>query len=149
MLFRSAQLVIQAGVLAQGGEIFVLDMGKPVRILDLAKDLIRLSGLQPDVDVQIRFTGLRPGEKMYEDLYMDKESMDRTIHEMIFVMKPITDEAALQQELHQLRQIIRWGDARFDRLVMTLTNKEIPENAVKHFDPACLVINAERIAIEQ
>ena len=140
---EAAQLVIQAGVLARGGEIFVLDMGKPVRILDLAKDLIRLSGLQPDVDVQIRFTGLRPGEKMYEDLFMDMESMDRTIHEMIFVMKPIADQAALQQELHRLRQIIRWSDARFDRLIMTLTNREIPELAVKHFDPAYLVNNAE------
>lgn len=146
---EAAQLVIQAGVLAQGGEIFVLDMGKPVRILDLAKDLIRLSGLQPDVDVQIRFTGLRPGEKMYEDLYMDMESMDKTIHEMIFVMKPITDEAALHQELHQLRQIIRWSDARFERLIMTLTNKDIADHAVQHFDPANLAIMTERTATER
>ena len=142
---EAAQLVIQAGVLAQGGEIFVLDMGKPVRILDLAKDLIRFSGLQPDVDVQIRFTGLRPGEKMYEDLYMDQENMDKTVHDMIFVMKPVTDENALRQEIHQLRSIIRWSDTRFDRLTTTLMSKNVPEHDVEHFDPARLSVVSEQI----
>jgi FlaA1/EpsC-like NDP-sugar epimerase len=84
---EAAQLVIQAGAMAKGGEIFVLNMGKPVKIVDLAKDLIRLSGLEPDKDIKIKFTGLRPGEKLYEEVLMDSENLDKTIHDKIFVGK--------------------------------------------------------------
>ncbi len=84
---EAAQLVIEAGSIAKGGEIFVLDMGQPVKILDLAKDLIRLSGLEPDKDIKIKFSGLRPGEKLYEELLMDSEALDKTIHNKIFVGK--------------------------------------------------------------
>ena len=71
---EASRLVIQAGGMAHGGEIFILDMGEPVKIVDLAKGLIQLQGLTPDVDVKIVFTGLREGEKMYEELLMDEES---------------------------------------------------------------------------
>lgn len=86
---EAAQLVIQAGAMANGGEIFILDMGEPVRIVDLAKDLIRLSGLEPDVDIKIEYTGLRPGEKLYEELLLAEEGIEATTHEKIFVGQPL------------------------------------------------------------
>lgn len=85
---EAAQLVIQAGAMANGGEIFVLDMGEPVKIADLARDLITLSGYRPDVDVKIEYTGLRPGEKLYEELLMNEVALTSTEHKKIFVEKP-------------------------------------------------------------
>lgn len=85
---EAAQLVIQAGAIAHGGEIFVLDMGKPVKIVDLARDLITLSGYEPDLDIKIEYTGLRPGEKLYEELLMDEVALTSTEHDKIFVEKP-------------------------------------------------------------
>lgn len=85
---EAAQLVIQAGAMAKGGEIFILDMGKPVKMVDLARDLIRLSGFEPDKDIKIEFVGLRPGEKLYEELLMDEEGIQNTKHKKIFIGKP-------------------------------------------------------------
>jgi FlaA1/EpsC-like NDP-sugar epimerase len=82
---EAVQLVIQAGAMAQGGEIFVLDMGEPVKILDLAADLIRLHGLEPDKDIKIEITGIRPGEKLYEELFTANEKMTTTYHDRILV----------------------------------------------------------------
>ncbi|MFZ1290129.1 MAG: nucleoside-diphosphate sugar epimerase/dehydratase [Melioribacteraceae bacterium] len=84
---EAVQLVLQASVLGNGGEIFVLDMGEPVKILDLAKDIIRLAGLEEGIDVDIEFTGLRPGEKMFEELFKDGEDYLRTEHEKIMFAK--------------------------------------------------------------
>lgn len=85
---EAVELVIQAGALAKGGEIFVLDMGEPVKILDLARTLIKLSGFEPDKDIEIIFTGIRPGEKLFEELLTDEEGINVTSHERIFVAKP-------------------------------------------------------------
>jgi len=82
---EASQLVMQAGAMGRGGEIFVLDMGEPVKIVDLARDLIRLSGLKPGEDVEIQFTGIRPGEKLFEELATDEEHADKTKHPKIFV----------------------------------------------------------------
>lgn len=87
---EAVQLVIQAGAMTKGGEIFVLDMGEPVKIVDLAKNLIKLSGFELDVDIFIEFTGLRPGEKLYEELLMSEEGLTDTSHEKIFIGKPIS-----------------------------------------------------------
>jgi FlaA1/EpsC-like NDP-sugar epimerase len=82
---EAVQLVLQSAVLGQGGEVFVLDMGEPVRIVDLAKDLIRLSGLEEGRDIDIVFTGVRPGEKLFEELFVPGEVYHRTRHEKIFI----------------------------------------------------------------
>jgi FlaA1/EpsC-like NDP-sugar epimerase len=96
---EASQLVIQAGAIAAGGEIFILDMGKPVKIVDLAKDIIRLSGLEPGKDIEIKFTGIRPGEKLYEELLTAEEGTTETNHKRIFVAKPNSIDRAKLEEL--------------------------------------------------
>ena len=100
---EAVSLVLQAGAYAKGGEIFVLDMGEPVKILDLATNLIKLSGYKPGEDIEIKFTGLRPGEKMYEELLMNEEGLKKTANKMIFIGKPIEfDTEKFQQQLIKL-----------------------------------------------
>lgn len=108
---EAAQLVLQAGAYAKGGEIFVLDMGNPVLIYDLAKDLIKLSGFEPEIDIKIEITGLRPGEKLYEELLMDEEGLRKTSHEKIFIAKPGEyDFEMLKLGVNALKKIADLGD---------------------------------------
>ena len=95
---EAVQLIIQAGALAKGGEIFVLDMGEPVRIMDLAKTLIRLSGFEPGADIPIKITGMRPGEKLFEELLTAEEGTTATANERIFVAKPTELDTDLIEE---------------------------------------------------
>ena len=102
---EAVSLVLQAGAYAKGGEIFVLDMGEPVKILDLAKNLIQLSGYKIGEDIEIVFTGLRPGEKMYEELLMNEEGLQETENKMIHIGKPIVfDETEFEQTLIRLKK---------------------------------------------
>ncbi|MBU4288619.1 MAG: polysaccharide biosynthesis protein, partial [Proteobacteria bacterium] len=84
---ESAQLILQAFTMGEGGEIFILEMGTPVKIVDMARDLIRLSGKEPDTDIEIKFIGLRPGEKLYEELITEGEGIVKTEHEKILVLR--------------------------------------------------------------
>lgn len=102
---EAVSLVLQAGAYARGGEIFVLDMGEPVKILDLATNLIKLSGYRVGEDIQIVFTGLRPGEKMYEELLMNEEGLKETANKMIFIGRPIEfDEKVFRSQLVELER---------------------------------------------
>jgi FlaA1/EpsC-like NDP-sugar epimerase len=104
---EAVQLVIQAGSMAKGGEIFILDMGEPVKIVDLARDLIKLSGFEPDKDIKIHYTGLRPGEKLYEELLLAEEGISQTRHEKIFIGKPVLiDSNELHNKLNWLKETI-------------------------------------------
>jgi len=102
---EAASLVIQAGAMAQGGEIFVLDMGEPVKIVELARELIRLSGFKPDIDIKIEYTGLRSGEKLYEELMLEGEGIEATRHKGIFIAKPMDISiSTLQKWLDELEK---------------------------------------------
>lgn len=101
---EAVSLVLQAGAYAEGGEIFVLDMGEPVKILDLAKNMIKLSGYRVDEDIRIEFTGLRPGEKMFEELLMNEEGLQETANKMIYIGRPIEyDTETFEEQLERLR----------------------------------------------
>ena len=101
---EAVSLVLQAGLLAKGGEIFVLDMGQPVKIYDLAVNLIRMKGYVPERDIKIEIVGLRPGEKLYEELLMAEEGLESTPNDLIFIGKPIDIED--KRFLKQLNELI-------------------------------------------
>ena len=108
---EAAQLVIQAGAMANGGEIFILDMGEPVKIIDLAKDLIRFSGFEPNVDIPIKITGLRPGEKLFEELLLDEEGIKATKHDKIYIGKPTyIDYKLLLKSINELGNVAENGE---------------------------------------
>lgn len=102
---EAVSLVLQAGAYAKGGEIFILDMGKPVKIADMARNLIKLSGYEPDIDIKIEYTGLRPGEKLYEELLMKEEGLQDTPNHLIHIGKPIEmDEEVFLEKLVHLKK---------------------------------------------
>jgi len=117
---EASSLVLQAGAYAKGGEIFILDMGNPVRIDDLARDLIRLSGLVPDIDVPIEYIGLRPGEKMKEELFLPNESIDRTEHMKINILSQIDNPELLHSEIENLKRIINDDETGLDSFMSEL-----------------------------
>lgn len=122
-------LVLQAGAYAKGGEIFVLDMGEPMKILDLAKNMIRMSGYIPDEDIKIEFTGLRPGEKLYEETLMDEEGLQDTANHMIHIGKPIElNEEVFFEQLRELREATRKDLPSIKKVVADIVPTYTPQN---------------------
>jgi FlaA1/EpsC-like NDP-sugar epimerase len=145
---EAAQLVLQAGAMGNGGEIFILDMGEPVKIVDLARDLITLSGLRPGEDIEIKFNGIRPGEKLFEQLSTDAEHADKTKHPKIFigrVASPAWSEAV--SGLDQLLALVDGNDpARIRRALRGMVPEYASGDAAVHELPAQgpVVIDATR-----
>ena len=126
---EAVSLVLQAGAYAKGGEIFILDMGEPVRILDLAKNLIRLSGYKIDDDIRIEFTGLRPGEKLYEELLMDEEGMRETENRLIHIGRPIEfDERKFFVQLKTLKDAVEAERDDVRELIKEIVPTYMPQN---------------------
>ena len=134
---EAVQLVIQAGAMADGGEIFVLDMGEPVRIMDLAENIIRLSGYIPRVDIDIEITGLRPGEKLYEELLLDEENMKKTAHQKIYVERPLPIDPELNRLLsgedgitleERIEEVVKGSDSEAKEWLHTLVKSYTPQN---------------------
>lgn len=151
---EAVSLVIQAGAYAKGGEIFVLNMGKPVKILDMAENLIRLSGYEPYKDIDICFTGLRPGEKLYEELLMDEEGLQKTENERILIGTPIQmDYERFEKALNRLGEAAQNETGNIRQMVCDL----VPEyhykgsdadiaasEAAAGLEPGVAVLNADR-----
>ena len=125
---EAVSLVLQASYYAKGGEIFVLDMGEPVKIDDMARNLIRLSGFVPDEDIKIVYTGLRPGEKLYEELLMKEEGMQETANELIFIGKPIEmDDEDFKEKLELLDRESRSESPRIKEIVAEIVPTYHPD----------------------
>lgn len=133
---EASQLVLQAGALGEGGEIFILDMGRPVRILDLAEDMIRLSGLVPYEDIDIVFTGVRNGEKLFEELEITGESLLKTHHPKIFIGRIAT--YSREEVMSMLSRFQRAVDANDTAEIRRLFNGILPEASIKVDEPAAV-----------
>ena len=126
---EAVSLVLQAGANAKGGEIFVLDMGEPVKILDLAENMIRLSGFEPYEDIEIEFTGLRPGEKLYEELLMAEEGLQGTEHELIHIGKPLAfDEEEFMAQIEELKKIVKMEPEAIRKTIQEIVPTYQPKN---------------------
>ena len=129
---EAVSLVLQAGYYAKGGEIFVLDMGEPVKIDDMARNLIRLSGYAPDVDIRVEYTGLRPGEQLYEELLMKEEGLQETANKLIHIGKPIEmDDKLFKEQLQRLDAAYRVEATDMKELVAEIVPTYHPQIAVK------------------
>jgi FlaA1/EpsC-like NDP-sugar epimerase len=122
---EACQLVLEAGAMGQGGEIYIFDMGKPVKIIDLAKKMIRLAGFVPDKDIKIKIVGLRPGEKLYEELLNDTAKTLPTYHEKIMIAQEVFDDF-MSLDNHMDDLIITAGSYSSDDVVLKM-KQIVPE----------------------
>ncbi len=135
---ESVQLIMQAGAMGKWGEIFILDMGEPIKIVDLARDMIRLSGLEPDKDVKIVFTGLRPGEKLYEELLTEGEEIKSTLHDKIKIAKrEKIDWLILMEKIEQLRELLQDG---FSQAAIEKVKEIVPEFKPENGGPRTSIV---------
>lgn len=126
---EASQLILQAGSIGDGSEIFILDMGTPIKIVDMARDLIKFSGFEPEKDIPIEFIGLRPGEKLFEELITEGEGIVPTSHEKIMVLKGGTcDKDALNRKIDELRALAYDQDGE--------AIKELLKEIVPEYKPA-------------
>ncbi len=140
---EAVQLVLQASVLGKGGEIFMLDMGEPIKIVDLAKDLIKLSGLVEGKDIKIVFTGLRPGEKLYEELFIKGESYEKTVHEKIFIARN-SSETIIENLIPRIESLIRSAQTgNYTEMLQGLMNL-LPEYSPEKNN----IYNLEKLTLE-
>ena len=124
---EAVTLVLQAGAFARGGEIFVLDMGQPVKIDDLARNMIRLSGFEPDVDIKVVYSGLRPGEKLYEELLMDEEGLQKTANDLIYIGHKISfDQEEFLAGLAELSRLTEGQEAQLRRQIKSIVPTYAP-----------------------
>jgi FlaA1/EpsC-like NDP-sugar epimerase len=125
MIPEACQLILQAGGMGRGGEIYILDMGQSIRIVDMARDLIRLSGFVPDEEIKIEYTGLRPGEKLSEELTTAGEGVSPTAHEKIMVVKgPVGELGVIKEKIDSLAQAAIYQDGE---KIRTLFKQLVPE----------------------
>jgi FlaA1/EpsC-like NDP-sugar epimerase len=146
---EAVYLVLQAVALGDGGELFVLDMGEPIKIVDLARDLIALSGLQPDKDIQIMFTGVRPGEKLRERLFLDGEDYETTQHNKIFVFKgqaPLEGKSLHHAVQHLIRLAQQGGS---DAEIWAAVAAIVPECEITSPVPLAPLIREPRADLSQ
>ena len=122
---EACQLVLEAGAMGKGGEIFVFDMGKSIKIVDLAKNMIKLSGLVPEKDIKIKFVGLRPGEKLYEEVLSDKENTLATHHKQILVAK--VREYSLTEVNEEIKKLIALFNTQNNMDIVHQLKKIVPE----------------------
>lgn len=129
---EAVSLVLQAMSGAQGGEIFVLDMGEPVKIYDMAVKLIKLSGLEPEVDIPIKITGLRPGEKLYEEILMEEEGLTETKHDKIHIAKPCNlDMKDIKDKLEKLKSLLDSTDNEDLDKIKNIMHEVVPTYRIK------------------
>ncbi len=130
---EASQLILQAFTMGEGGEIFILEMGTPVKIVDMARDLIRLSGKEPDTDIEIKFIGLRPGEKLYEELITEGEGIVKTGHEKILVLRDerLSGDIEYYNKLdkldEQLRELTHLADMHDAKGIKIKLKEIVPE----------------------
>ena len=123
---ESAQLILQAGAIGKGGEIFILKMGTPVRIDDMARDLIRMSGLKPDLDIKVKYIGLRPGEKLYEELITEGEGITETDHNEIMVLN-CENGTCLEEMRGYIEELVRLAEACDAEEIKKALKRIVPE----------------------
>jgi FlaA1/EpsC-like NDP-sugar epimerase len=122
---EACQLILQACAMGEGGEIFILDMGTPIKIADMARDLIRLSGFEPEIDIKIEYTGLRPGEKLYEELITDGENIVPTLHEKIMVIEGI--ECDLELLNGKIAELVDLAEEQAGEKIKSKLKEIVPE----------------------
>jgi len=124
---EAAQLILQSGELGKGGEIFALDMGRPIKILDIANELIKLSGLEPDIDIPISFIGARPGEKNFEELILESKSFHKTVHKKILEIRPTLSDEEIQEIASKIKKGVLIGHEFDNNQLRSILASLIPE----------------------